>query len=519
MMKNFYSSFIDQFDNAGYLTRARARLLFKFEIAFVLILIALQLALLAISLDGFLRAIKVSSPMLIGLFISLTILKKGNYRAAANTFIFSCTLILCSGIIGFSIMRPHIVFNSYVYFIFAIMTAATIFTNIRVLTIVSVFILVADIAAFIILRGQITDPKIIEMTTLSIIDSSFTLIFVYLLSYFILTIFKQNAEIEKNESGMIKTQNDFIKNIIRSSSIEISKSAEVLSEDLVAISDNTQNQAASTQEVTASIEEISEGIDNVTNSAREQNESINSLETVMKELSEIMVMISDEIKNAMDLAETISQKAMSGEQSLSVMHESMDNISSSSNEMLNIIEIINDISDQINLLSLNAAIEAARAGDAGRGFAVVADEISKLADQTASSIKDINSLISVNETEIKHGSENVTVTVQTISEIIKDISVIGEMVSKIYGYMERQIKTNETVNISADNVKVKSDDIMNATDSQQNSILEIVSTVSSINDFSQKITFKIEDITESSRNLLAKIEEIKTNIDDYDKKD
>ena len=87
----------------------------------------------------------------------------------------------------------------------------------------------------------------------------------------------------------------------------------------------------------------------------------------------------------------------------------------SSREMMGIVDIINDISEKINLLSLNAAIEAARAGDAGRGFAVVADEISKLADQTAISIKEIDRLIKVNNDEITAGGDNIDSAIDTIS--------------------------------------------------------------------------------------------------------
>ena len=70
----------------------------------------------------------------------------------------------------------------------------------------------------------------------------------------------------------------------------------------------------------------------------------------------------------------------------------IQSIGESSKQIADTLSMIKDISDQINLLALNASIEAARAGDAGRGFAVVADEISKLADQTAGSIKAIDSL-------------------------------------------------------------------------------------------------------------------------------
>jgi len=299
---------------------------------------------------------------------------------------------------------------------------------------------------------------------------------------------------------------------VKDTADQLAASSEELSASSLAFSDSAQNQAAATEEMTASIEEISAGMDSVAAGANEQHASMTVLMDRMRELSDAIQEMGGRVRDSMRLSVDISEKARTGEESLRQMHESMDKIGASSREMTGIIKIINDISDQINLLSLNAAIEAARAGDAGRGFAVVADEISKLADQTAASIKEIDSLISVNEREIERGMANVNETVGVIGTIIDGVSSIAGMMDSIYESTEKQLGINENVNREAGTVKGRSDEIANATGEQKIAITEIVKSISSINELTQAIASGSEEMSGNSEEMAGMAETLKSKV-------
>jgi methyl-accepting chemotaxis protein len=300
---------------------------------------------------------------------------------------------------------------------------------------------------------------------------------------------------------------------IKEMSAEFASSSDEMSATTLSFSDNAQSQAASAEEITATVEELSAGMDSISVSANEQNTRMASLIGEMSSLSKIIADMGETIHRALRAADTVSKNARAGEESLKNMNTIMEKITESSRNVTGIVKIINDISTQINLLSLNAAIEAARAGESGRGFAVVADEISKLADQTASSIKEIEVLITGNNSMIGQGRVSVTTSIETISIIIESVTSITTMMQEIGDFMQNQSLLNSRVNTEADKVKGNAEQIKNSTEEHKIAIVDIVRSIGNINELTQSNAGGAEEMASNAKDLSTRAETLKSEID------
>jgi methyl-accepting chemotaxis protein len=333
-------------------------------------------------------------------------------------------------------------------------------------------------------------------------------------------ISRRLVSLSDDDIGIIMSSlNDFVSKIkkvitrLHDISHEMATSAEEMSHAAATFSDNAQGQAATAEECTATGEEVYSGVENIAAGSVQQSDNLNRLMEQIEGLAGSISEMGNKISETVRTNEEISMKARTGDESLRNMNSSMMRITDSSAKMKNIVEIINDISDRINLLSLNAAIEAARAGEAGRGFAVVAEEISKLADQTASSIKEIDRYIKSNSDEIGTGISSISDTIKTMISIIEGINLISSMMGNISEQMENQKRINSQVHQNAEVVRNRAEEIKTGTDEQKKAMDEIVKSISHINDLTQANASGAEEISGSSENLAGMAETLKETVE------
>lgn len=314
-----------------------------------------------------------------------------------------------------------------------------------------------------------------------------------------------------DEIGIFSSSfNKFIINIqdlaceVKTSSQSVNSSITDLSQKNIALSSKISEQAAAVEEMTASIETLAASNEQISLNASDQTSLADETYSSIIELKSLVQEVNSFAAAGLSSAQNSTIEAQKGNDLMLNTIKSMEKIDYSTRQIQEIVVLINDISDKVNLLSLNAAIEAARAGDQGKGFAVVADEISKLAEQTATSTKSIAVLVTEGTKETEVGRDYVTRTSEALANIIDNISRTENMVQKIAESTDKQYSFSEKVLIGSKSVAEMSNRISSATGEQNATMQEMTKTVSMIGQGT-------EDAAESAAKIAATSEQIRTD--------
>jgi methyl-accepting chemotaxis protein len=246
--------------------------------------------------------------------------------------------------------------------------------------------------------------------------------------------------------------------------------------------------ASGSTQLSASAQELSATTASIAKTTDSQRTGAERIAAAVTQFSASIAQVSQSVCSAEAQANSAVLASQVGDEAGQATVKSMASITLATGQIIQGVQVIQDIARQTNLLSLNAAIEAAKAGTLGKGFAVVAEEIRKLAERSATSAKEISLIVEGTREAVSSGQTTVERAVKSISEIQEFVRSLSSMMTEIQGATGEQNHTSQEISTQIEQNAAQSNQVANDIGQVSQTIDEIARTAMDLARIAENLT-------------------------------